>query len=66
MWVTKYRYKVFKAIFGTSENAVKTQAWVAIAVYALVAIVKKTAQGGGLPLHNPTNPEPDAVRKNTN
>ena len=30
-----------KALYGTSENAVKTQVWVAIAVYALVAIVKK-------------------------
>ena len=30
-----------KAFFGTSRNAVKTQAWIAIAVYALVAIVKK-------------------------
>lgn len=30
-----------KAFYGTSENAVKTQVWVAIAVYALVAIVKK-------------------------
>ena len=27
--------------FGTSENAVKTQVWIAIAVYVLVAIVKK-------------------------
>ena len=30
-----------KAFYGTSENAVKTQAWVALAVYVLVAIVKK-------------------------
>jgi hypothetical protein len=30
-----------KAFFGTSQNAVKTQLWVAIAVYVLVAIVKK-------------------------
>lgn len=30
-----------KAFYGTSENAVKTQVWVAMAVYALVAIVKK-------------------------
>lgn len=30
-----------KAFFGTSENAVKTQVWIAIAVYTLVAIVKK-------------------------
>jgi hypothetical protein len=30
-----------KAFYGTSENAVKTQIWIAISVSALVAIVKK-------------------------
>jgi hypothetical protein len=30
-----------KAFFGTSENAVKTHIWIAISVYALVAIVRK-------------------------
>jgi hypothetical protein len=30
-----------KAFCGTSENAVKTQIWIAISVYVLVAIVKK-------------------------
>jgi hypothetical protein len=30
-----------KAFFGTSENAVKTQIWIAISVYVLVAVVKK-------------------------
>jgi len=30
-----------KSFFGTSENAVKTQVWIAISVYVLVAIVKK-------------------------
>lgn len=30
-----------KAFFGTSENAVKTQIWVAISTYVLVAILKK-------------------------
>ena len=30
-----------KAFYGTSENAVKTQAWVAVSIYVLVAIVKK-------------------------
>jgi IS4 transposase len=33
-----------KAFFGTSENAVKTQIWIAVAVYVLVAIVKKRFQ----------------------
>ena len=31
-----------KAFYGTTENAVKTQIWIAISVYVLVAIVKKT------------------------
>ena len=30
-----------KAFYGTTENAVKAQIWIAIAVYVLVAIVKK-------------------------
>jgi len=30
-----------KAFYGTTENAVKTQIWIAITVYVLVAIVKK-------------------------
>lgn len=30
-----------KAFFGTSENAVKTQVWIAVSIYVLVAIIKK-------------------------
>jgi hypothetical protein len=30
-----------KAFHGTSENAVKTQIWIAVSVYVLVAIVRK-------------------------
>ena len=30
-----------KAFYGTTENAVKTQIWIALSVYVLVAIVKK-------------------------
>jgi IS4 transposase len=30
-----------KAFYGTTENAVKTQVWIAISIYVLVAIVKK-------------------------
>ncbi len=30
-----------KAFYGTSENAVKTQIWIAISLYVLVAIIKK-------------------------
>ena len=38
-WIKQHlRIKTF---FGTSENAVKTQIWIAVSVYLLVAIVKK-------------------------
>ncbi len=38
-WIKQHlRIKVF---YGTSENAVKTQIWIAVAIYALVAILKK-------------------------
>ncbi|HJQ11361.1 MAG TPA: IS4 family transposase [Gemmatimonadaceae bacterium] len=30
-----------KSFFGTSENAVKSQVWIAVSVYVLVAIIKK-------------------------
>lgn len=30
-----------KAFYGTSENAVKSQIWIAVSVYVLVAIIKK-------------------------
>ena len=30
-----------KAFFGTSENAVKTQIWIAVSIYVLIAIIKK-------------------------
>jgi hypothetical protein len=41
-WIKQHlRIKVF---YGTSENAVRTQIWIAIAVYVLVAIVKKRLQ----------------------
>jgi transposase len=49
----KYRWQVelffkwikqhlrIKAFYGTSENAVKTQVWIAVSVYVLIAIIKK-------------------------
>lgn len=30
-----------KSFFGTSENAVKTQVWIAVSIYLIVAIIKK-------------------------
>jgi len=51
LYRTRWRVELFfkwikqhlriKAFYGTSENAVKTQVWIAIAVYVLVAIVRK-------------------------
>src|ERR1700756_1081832 len=38
-WIKKHLR--IKAFYGTSENAVKTQIWVAVSVYVLVAIVRK-------------------------
>jgi len=29
-----------KFFYGTSENAVKTQIWIAVSVYVLIAIIK--------------------------
>jgi Transposase DDE domain len=37
-WTQHLRIKAF---YGTSENAVKTQIWIAVSVYVLVAIVRK-------------------------
>ncbi len=30
--------------FGTTENAVKTQIWIAVSVYVLIAIIRKRLQ----------------------
>jgi len=38
-WIKQHLH--IKAFYGTSENAVKTQVWVAVAIYVLVAMVKK-------------------------
>ena len=38
-WIKQHLH--IRSFFGTSENAVKTQIWVAITVYLLVAIIKK-------------------------
>ena len=38
-WI-KQRLRI-KAFYGTSENAVKSQIWIAVSVYVLIAIIKK-------------------------
>jgi hypothetical protein len=40
-----------KSFYGTSENAVKTQIWIAISTYVLVAIVKKQLRLSDLSLY---------------
>ena len=40
-WQVELFFEWIKQFFGTSENAVKTQIWIAVSVYVLVAIVKK-------------------------
>jgi len=37
-----------KAFYGTSENAVKTQIWIAVSIYVLVAIVSKLGLAASL------------------
>ena len=53
-----------KAFYATSENAVKTQIWVAVSVYVLVAVVRKRLRPKGEPLPNSTDFECDAFREN--
>jgi len=53
-----------KAFYGTSENAVKTQIWIAVSVYVLVAIVRKAPLLRGQPLPNSTGPQHHAFREN--
>ena len=40
-----------KSFYGTSENAVKTQIWIAVTVYVFVAIVKKKMKLNDLSLY---------------
>jgi hypothetical protein len=40
-----------KSFYGTTENAVKTQIWIAVSVYVLVAIVKKQMRLADLSLY---------------
>ena len=40
MWIKQHLR--IKRFFGTSENAVKSQLWVAVSVYVLVATIRKS------------------------
>ena len=39
-WIKQHLH--IKSFYGTSENAVKTQIWIALSVYLLAAIAKKS------------------------
>jgi len=53
-----------KAFYGTSENAVKTQIWIAVSVYVLVAIVRKRLGLEASLYQILTDSERDAFREN--
>ena len=53
-----------KAFFGTSDNAVRTQIWIAISVYVLVAIVKKRLRSAAQSLHDSPSIRIDPFREN--
>jgi IS4 transposase len=52
-WIKQHlRIKLF---FGTSENAVKSQVWIAVSVYVLVAIITMATQYQGQSLLDSTD-----------
>ena len=53
-----------KNFYGASENAVKTQIWIAVSVYVLVAIVRKRLGLEGESLPNPTDSQRYPIREN--
>jgi hypothetical protein len=38
-WI-KHHFRI-KRFYGTLENAIKSQVWIAVSVYVLIAIIKK-------------------------
>jgi hypothetical protein len=53
-----------KAFYGLSENAVRTQIWIAVAVYVLLAIVRKRLNLEVSSLHFSPSPQPQFIREN--
>ena len=53
-----------KRFFGTSENAVKSQIWIAVSVYVLIAIIKKAVQSRCLAAYTSTDPVSNRFREN--
>jgi transposase len=52
-----------KSFFGTSANAVRTQIWIAVSTYLLVAIVRKRLGTAGESLPNSTDSQCHAFRE---
>jgi IS4 transposase len=50
--------------YGTTESAVKTQIWIAVSVYVLVADRAQMGQSGGASLHISAGDFGDDIRKN--
>ena len=67
-WQVELRFKWIKqhlrikAFYGTTDSAVRTQVWIAISVYVLVAIVKKN-EHRTKPARHFASPQPHAVRQ---
>ena len=53
-----------KRFYGTSENAVKTEIWIAVSVYVLIAIIRKGTELDGLDAYLVTDPVCHPVREN--
>ena len=53
-----------KSFYGTSENAVKTQIWIAVSIYVLIAIVRKRLGLEASLYQNSTDSQRYAIRKN--
>jgi IS4 transposase len=53
-----------KSFYGTSENAVKIQIWIAVSIYVLVAIVRKRLGLAASLYQNATNSERHTFREN--
>ena len=52
-----------KKFYGTSENAVKTQIWIAVSVYVLVSHRPEAAEAGSVTLHIDAGVFGDSIRK---
>ena len=52
-----------KSFYGTSENAVKTQIWIAVSIYVLIRYRPETPRAGSESLPDSTDSQRYAIRK---